>query len=92
MQKSVVLRCDLITLFPCEQKQQVLAAMSRALSTIIGKPEGYCMAAIEPASMIMAGNQAVPAAFVDVKSIGGLNASVNGRLSAEICRSDFLHF
>ena len=36
-------------------------------------------------SMIMSG-KAGDAAFVDIRSIGGLSSNVNGRLSREVCK------
>ena len=47
-------------------------------------PAQYVMVSIMPAGMLMAG-KAGDAAFVDIRSIGGLNADVNRQLSQKIC-------
>ncbi len=60
--------------------EQVSASLSRAL----GKPEAYVMVSVESATMRMAGSFE-PCAFVDVRSIGGLEPGANGRICAELC-------
>ncbi len=67
-----------------EQTKQLLAALSELVAGTIGKPEQYVMVSITPASILMAGKPG-PAAFVDVRSIGGLNADINRQLSQKIC-------
>ena len=67
-----------------EEKQQViLQEASRILAEGIGKPETYVMVALETSPFLMGGT-AEPAAFADVRSIGGLTPQVNARLSAEL--------
>ena len=66
------------------QRQQLLAALSKIVAETIGKPEQYVMVTISPAAMLMSG-KAGESALVDVRSIGGLSADVNGKLSQKIC-------
>jgi phenylpyruvate tautomerase len=70
-----------------DKKKELLVASSKILARVTGKPESYVMTVIENANICMAGKVA-PAAFVDVRGIGGLNAKVNKELSREI--SDLL--
>ena len=73
-----------------EQKQaeELCAALSKVTAEVIGKPEAYVMAIVDavPAGrvMLMAGERGA-AAFVEVRSIGGLGAKVNKALSARVC-------
>ena len=53
------------------------------MAETIGKPERYVLASLVPASLLMSG-QPGPAAWVEVRSIGGLTAEVNGRLAERI--------
>jgi phenylpyruvate tautomerase len=66
------------------QRQQLLASLSRIVAETIGKPEQYVMVTIGPAAILMSGKPG-DAAFVDVRSIGGLDADVNGQLSQKVC-------
>lgn len=66
------------------QRQQLLASLSKIVAETIGKPEQYVMVTIGPAAILMSGKPG-DAAFVDVRSIGGLNADVNGQLSQKVC-------
>jgi phenylpyruvate tautomerase len=50
----------------------------------IGKPETYVMVSASKADLMMSGSEG-DAAFVEVKSIGGLTHDVNEKLSAKIC-------
>jgi phenylpyruvate tautomerase len=61
----------------------VAARLSPLLARLLGKPEAYVMVAVDRAAMRMAAS-ADPAAFVDVRSIGGLGAKVNQGLAAAI--------
>jgi phenylpyruvate tautomerase len=67
-----------------EQRQQLLASLSKIVADAIGKPEQYVMVTLGSAAILMAA-QPGPAAFLEVKSIGGLGAEVNRRLSQKIC-------
>jgi|SRR5690242_6593316 len=67
-----------------EKQAALLAGLSRIVAETIGKPEEYVMVTVNPAAMMMAGKSG-DAAFVDVRSIGGLGDDVNRRLSQKIC-------
>ncbi|HVM48111.1 MAG TPA: phenylpyruvate tautomerase MIF-related protein [Candidatus Acidoferrum sp.] len=67
-----------------DQRKQLPAALSKAVAETIGKPEQYVMVTLSPAALLLAG-QPGDAAFVDIRSIGGLSADVNRRLSQKVC-------
>ncbi len=58
--------------------------LSAAVAETLGKPEQYVMVVVEKASMLMSGEKG-DAAYVEVKSIGGLNGTVNATLTKKIC-------
>jgi len=66
------------------QRQQLLASLSKILAETIGKPEQYVMVTIGPAAILMSGKPG-HAAFVDIRSIGGLSRDVNRTLSRDLC-------
>jgi len=69
-----------------EDKQKaLLAALSKSVAETIGKPEQYVMVTLSQAAMLMSGNPG-DAAFVDVRSIGGLTDDVNRKLSQKVCK------
>ena len=68
-----------------EKKKTVLAALSKAIAETIGKPEQYVMVTASQSAMLMSG-KAGEAAFVDIRSIGGLNGETNRKLSQQICK------
>ncbi len=71
---------------PPDQRASLCAALSRLCSDAVGKPEAYVMAAVhDQVTMIHAGAPG-PAAFVEVRSIGGLSAKVNRALAEKVCR------
>jgi phenylpyruvate tautomerase PptA (4-oxalocrotonate tautomerase family) len=67
-----------------DQRQQLLASLSKIIAQTIGKPEQYVMVTIGPAAILMSGKPG-HAAFVDIRSIGGLSGDVNRKLSREVC-------
>lgn len=70
---------------PEAKQKQLLNSLSRAVAEIIGKPEQYVMATLAPAELLMSGAPG-PAAFADVRSIGGLGGEVNRQLAARVCQ------
>ena len=66
-----------------EKKGALLAALSKIVAGTIGKPEQYVMVVISPAAIRMSGKPG-DAAFVDIRSIGGLNGDVNRQLARKI--------
>jgi len=67
-----------------EKKSALLAALSQIVAGTIGKPEQYVMVVISPAAILMSGKPR-DAAFVDIRSIGGLSADANRQLSQRTC-------
>jgi phenylpyruvate tautomerase len=70
---------------PDEMRSPLLTSASRIVAEATGKPETYVMAILEPAIAATMAGQATQAAFVDVRGIGGINASVNRAISKGIC-------
>jgi phenylpyruvate tautomerase PptA (4-oxalocrotonate tautomerase family) len=68
-----------------DKRKALLASLSKTVAEIIGKPEQYVMVAVGQAAMLMSGNPGA-AAFVDVRSIGGLTNDVNRKLSQKVCK------
>jgi phenylpyruvate tautomerase len=68
-----------------EQRKALLASLSRAVAGTIGKPEQYVMVSLSQSAMLMSG-KGDAAAFVDLRSIGGLSGNVNRKLSSEVCK------
>src|SRR6266404_9696497 len=69
-----------------EDKQKaLLAALSKTVAETIGKPEQYVMVTASQAAMLMSGGPG-EAAFVDIRSIGGLTADANRKLSQKVCK------
>jgi phenylpyruvate tautomerase PptA (4-oxalocrotonate tautomerase family) len=71
-----------------DKRQALLASLSKIVAEIIGKPQQYVMVAAGQAAMQMSGSPG-NAAFVDVRSIGGLTGEVNRKLSKKVC--ELLH-
>jgi len=67
-----------------DQRQQLLASLSKIVAETIGKPEQYVMVTISPSSIFMSGKSG-NAAFLDIRSIGGLSDEVNRQLSQKVC-------
>lgn len=68
-----------------DTRKALLASLSKTVAEVIGKPEQYVMVTVGQAAMLMSGN-AGDAAFVDIRSIGGLTGDVNRKLSQRICK------
>ena len=68
-----------------DKRQALLASLSKTVAEAIGKPEQYVMVASSQAAMQMSGSSG-DAAFVDVRSIGGLTEDVNRKLSQKVCQ------
>ena len=69
-----------------DKRKALLASLSKIVAETIGKPEQYVMVTAEQAAMVMSGS-AGEAAFVDIRSIGGLTDAVNRKLAQKICQS-----
>ncbi len=70
-----------------ETKKQLTLELSRICAEGIGKPESYVASIVEDGAVISFGGEFSDAAFIEVKSIGGLNADINNRLSGMICEA-----
>ena len=68
-----------------EKGKPLLAAFSKAVASATGKPEQYVMVTASHSAFLMSG-KAGEAAFVDIRSIGGLNGETNRKLSQQICK------
>jgi phenylpyruvate tautomerase len=67
-----------------DKTKALLASLSKIVAGTIGKPEQYVMVAISPAAILMSGKPG-DAAFVDIRSIGGLSDNVNRQLAQKVC-------
>jgi phenylpyruvate tautomerase PptA (4-oxalocrotonate tautomerase family) len=68
-----------------DKRKALLASLSKAVAETVGKPEQYVMVTADQAGMMMSG-KAGDAAFVDIRSIGGLSGEVNRKLSQQVCK------
>src|ERR1035441_7174037 len=68
-----------------EKRKNLLGSLSTIVAATIGKPEQYVMVTCSHAEILMAGKEG-DAAFVGIRSIGGLKAEVNRKLSQQICQ------
>jgi phenylpyruvate tautomerase len=68
-----------------DQRQALLASLSKILAEAIGKPVQYVMVTASQVAIQMSGSPG-DAAFVDVRSIGGLTGDVNRKLSQKVCQ------
>lgn len=69
---------------PAEKREALLAAASRLLAEATGKPESYIMVTLDEAACCFGGKPG-PAAFADVRGIGGLTKEVNCNISEKLC-------
>jgi phenylpyruvate tautomerase PptA (4-oxalocrotonate tautomerase family) len=67
-----------------EKQKALLASFSKMVAGTIGKPEQYVMVTLGHAAILMSGRPG-DAAFVEVRSIGGLTNEVNRKLSEQVC-------
>jgi phenylpyruvate tautomerase len=67
-----------------QKMTDVARALSRILAEGLNKPEKYVMATLHVKDIVMAGTDE-PAAYIDIKSIGGLTPVVSRTLSKAIC-------
>ena len=79
-----LLKLETTVVLSDDKKSSLLAALSKMVAETIGKPEEYVMIVMRPAEMLMSGKPG-ETAFVDVRSIGGLNGDVCRKLSQKIC-------
>jgi phenylpyruvate tautomerase len=65
---------------------KVLKELSTIVAQTIGKPERYVMVTVSKAAILMSGKPG-EAAFVDIRSIGGLSGETNRKLTEAVCRT-----
>src|SRR6266849_6243972 len=80
-----LLKLETTVVLPEEKRKTLLAALSKAVAGTIGKPEQYVMVTAGQTAMLMSGKPG-DAAFVDIRSIGGLTGDVNRKLSQQVCK------
>jgi phenylpyruvate tautomerase len=68
---------------PNDQREILLAAVSAIVVKATGKPEAYMMVTLGECEIFMGGKRA-PAAYLDVRGIGGLTPGVNARIAREV--------
>lgn len=79
-----LLKLDTSVALSDEMKRDLLPKLSKIVAETIGKPEEYVMVTIGSSAILMSGRSG-DAAFVDIRSIGGLSQNVNRQLSQKIC-------
>ena len=79
-----LLKLETTAVLSDEKKNALVASLSRLVAGAIGKPEQYVMVVFSSAAILMSGSPG-DAAFVDIRSIGGLSDAVNRQLSQKIC-------
>jgi phenylpyruvate tautomerase PptA (4-oxalocrotonate tautomerase family) len=80
-----LLKLETSVALPEKEQTAILAALSKLLARATGKPEQYVMVT-HGCSAILMSAQPGPAAWVEIRSIGGLTADVNRKLSQQICQ------
>ena len=80
-----LLKLETTVPLPEEEGKPLLAALSKAVAGAIGKPEQYVMVTASQSAVVMSAKHG-DAAFVDIRSIGGLNTETNRQLSQQICK------
>jgi len=81
-----LVRLEITEELHADRKASLCARLSALCAEAIGKPEEYQMAIVLDGLTIQRSGRSGPAAFVDIRSIGGLTRSVNQTLSERICR------
>ena len=67
-----------------DQRTELLGSLSKLIAHAIVKPEQYVMVTMEEGPILMSGKEG-PAAFADVRGIGGLDGKVNREISQNLC-------
>ena len=80
-----LLKLETTVALPDEKRHALLTSLSKLVADTIGKPEEYVMVTVSAASVLMSGKTG-HCCFVDIRSIGGLSADVNRKLSQKVCR------
>ena len=68
-----------------DKKSTVLREVSRILAQTTGKPEAVIMVTLEDDAEALMGGEPGPAAFIDIRGIGGLDREVNTQTTERLC-------
>jgi len=68
-----------------EQRASLCARLSRLVAQGTGKPEAYVMVVVEDGLTMLHAGAPGPAAFAEVRSIGGLSSQANRALAQGLC-------
>ena len=80
-----LIKLETTATFDEPRRHALCGALSRLAAEVIGKPEQYVQTIVAGGLAMLHGGAPGPAAFVEVRSIGGLSAKVNRTLAARIC-------
>ena len=80
-----LLKLETTSVLAEDKRKALLTSLSKIVAGTIGKPEQYVMVTLNQAAFVMSG-KAGDAAFVDIRSIGGLSNDINRRLSQQVCK------
>ena len=70
---------------PKEKLDELALELSEVCARNTGKPERYVAVFVESGAAASFGGDAVSAAFVEARGIGGMTPDVIGKLSSDIC-------
>lgn len=68
-----------------DDAEPLLREVSRELASRLGKPERYVMTLLQAGLPMTFAGETAPSAYVEVKSIGGLDGDQPRRLSGDLC-------
>lgn len=80
-----LIRLEITEKLQADRKASLCASLSALCAETIGKPEEYQMAIVLDGLTIQRSGRPGPAAFVEIRSIGGLTRKVNQSLSDKVC-------
>jgi hypothetical protein len=70
-----------------EAKARLAAQLSGLGAELLGKPEQYVMVVVADGLAMLHAGAPGPAAFLDVRSIGGLGGRTNAALAERLCQA-----
>lgn len=68
-----------------QRKTEIMNMLSRSLAEDLGKEEKWVMVSMAESAILMGGEPG-PAAYVDVRSIGGLNNETNNTIAQHVSK------
>jgi phenylpyruvate tautomerase len=80
-----LIRLETTEAVAADAKRGLCERLSTLCAAEIGKPEQYVQALVVDQVAMVHGGEGGPAAFVDVRSIGGLGPKVCQSLAAKVC-------